>query len=43
MSSKDGIRARIMGVVMHGAGLKKKYRANADDTRMKGKATRGKK
>lgn len=38
-----GIKARISGPVMHGAGLKAKYRALPDDAGMKGKPTKGKK
>lgn len=39
---KDGIRARTNGTDMSGTGLKKKFRAHGDDTRMKGKATQKK-
>jgi hypothetical protein len=41
-NKKDGIPARSTGTTMSGLGLKKKYRANGDDSRMKGKVTRGK-
>jgi hypothetical protein len=40
---KDGTRARIVGSIMHGAGLKKKYRCQPDDSKMKGLPTRSKK
>jgi hypothetical protein len=40
---KDGMKARLGGPVMHGPGLKKKYRAAPDDASMKGKPTRTKK
>lgn len=38
-----GVRAKVTGSVMHGKGLKWKYRAHPDEGNMKGKATRGKK
>lgn len=40
---KDGIRSRTTGVVMHGSGLKKKYRCYPDDSHMKNKPTKTKK
>lgn len=37
-----GVRARIAGSIMHGVGLKAKYRSLPDDSKMKGKPTKGK-